>query len=106
MNTSLLTNATVKQAITALQAADEAAWLALFTPDAILLDDGNKRDFRKFSKEAMGHEHFTSIDKVEKDGLRVLGHFHSDQWGDFKTYFEFELTNDGKIKQLSIGQAR
>jgi len=49
-----------------------------------------------FSEEAIGNERFTSIDKVENNGLDVYGHFHSSQWGDFKTYFKFHLTGDGK----------
>ena len=33
------------------------------------------------------------------------GHFHSDQWGDFPTYFRFRLNAAGKIERLDIGQA-
>jgi len=33
------------------------------------------------------------------------GEFHSDQWGDFRTYFKFHPSPSGKIKRLDIGQA-
>lgn len=105
MNTDKLTNETVKKAITALQAGDKNAWYALFTPDPELLDDGNKIDFKSFSEGALGHERFTGIDKVENNGLDLYGKFHSDKWGDFKTYFKFQLNKEGKISRLAIGQA-
>lgn len=94
MNTDKLTNATVKQAVNALQTNDSKAWFALFTDKAALYDDGNKMDFKAFWQKAIGHERFTSIDKVENNGLDVYGRFHSDQWGDFKTYFKFHIDKD------------
>lgn len=105
MNTDKLTHTTVKQAINALQTNDSKAWFALFTDKAELFDDGNKMDFKSFWQKAIGHERFTSIDKVENNGLDVYGRFHSDQWGDFKTYFKFHIDKDGKINRLDIGQA-
>lgn len=105
MNTDKLTNEVVRKAITALQASDKKAWYALFTSNAALFDDGNKIDFKSFSEGALSHEHFTSIDKVEDNGLAVFGKFHSDKWGDFKTYFKFQVNKEGKISRLEIGQA-
>ncbi len=105
MNTNKLTNPTVKKAIEALQSADKDSWYSLFTNKAELFDDGNKIDFRNFSDKALGHERFTSIDKIENNGLDLLGKFHSDTWGDFKTYFKFHINAEGKIDRLDIGQA-
>ncbi len=105
MKTDQIKNETVKKAIDALQSADKEAWFALFTTDVRLYDDGNETDFKQFSENAMGHEYFTSIDRVEDSGLAVYGKFHSDRWGDFKTYFRFKLNEDGKISRLNIGQA-
>ena len=31
--------------------------------------------------------------------------FHSDEWGDFRTYFKFQLSPGRKIERLDIGQA-
>jgi hypothetical protein len=101
-----LTNPTVKAAIAALQKGDRKAWSALFEPDASLYDDGAPRSLDKFTRDALGHERFTSIDRVENNGLNVIGAFHSDQWGDFRTYFRFQLSPSGKIQRLDIGQAR
>jgi len=105
VNTNALTNPTVKAAIDALQSGDRKAWSSLFEANARLYDDGAPRNLDKFTRDALGHERFTSIDKVENDGLDLTGKFHSDQWGDFRTYFRFQLSPSGKIKRLDIGQA-
>ncbi|MDX6183941.1 hypothetical protein SGQ44_17175 [Flavobacterium sp. Fl-77] len=98
-------NQTVKKAIEALQNADEVAWFSLFTNDAQLYDDGNKKEFKSFFKRAIGHEKFTSIDKIENNSLLIYGKFHSDLWGNFQTYFKFKINDEGKIERLDIGQA-
>ncbi len=105
MRMDLLTNPTVKAGIEALQSGDKEAWSALFTPDATMLDDGHPRSFKGFTKDALGHERFTFIDSVENNGLNLVGAFHSDTWGDFRTYFRFHLTAEGKISRLDVGQA-
>jgi hypothetical protein len=105
MNTAMITNPVAKKAIDALQAGNKDAWFELFTTDAQLFDDGNKIDFKGFSESALGHERFTSIDKVENEGLSLYGKFHSDKWGDFKTYFKFHINSNNKVSRLEIGQA-
>lgn len=105
MNTGQLTDPTVKAAIEALQKGDRQAWAALFEPGARLFDDGSERSLEKFTRAALGHERFRSIDRVENNGLHLTGEFHSDQWGEFRTYFRFHLSAQGKIARLDIGQA-
>ncbi|WP_343658899.1 hypothetical protein [Chryseobacterium sp.] len=100
-----ISNENVRAAIEAWQKADSKEWLSYFSKNATLLDDGHSRDFMKFSTEAIGKERFTSIDKVEKSSMDIYGKFHSDTWGDFKTYFKFRIGKDGKFDQLQIGQA-
>ncbi|PUZ26385.1 hypothetical protein DCC81_11710 [Chitinophaga parva] len=106
MDTSKLTNTTVKAAFDAWQNGDAKTFLAYFTADAKLFDDDNPRNFQSFVKEACGHEKFTSIDKVENNGLAIFGNFHTERWGDFKTYFKFHISAGGKIERLDIGQAK
>lgn len=105
MDVSKLTNETVKKAFDAWQNGDSKTFLSYFIADAKLYDDGNPRDFQKFVKEACGHEKFTNIDKVENNGLDITGYFHTESWGDFKTYFKFHINTEGKITKLDIGQA-
>src|SRR3977135_2702155 len=105
MKTDALLNPTVRAAIEALQGGDRKKRAALFEPDAALYDDGSPRSLKGFTRDALGHERFTSIDRVEKNGLDLTGAFHSDRWGDFQTYIRFQLSPAGKINRLDIGQA-
>lgn len=105
MKTDALMHPTVKQAIDALQQGNAPTWLALFEEDAKLYDDGSPRNLERFTRDALGHERFISIDRVENGGLDLIGRFHSDQWGDFRTYFRFRLSGSGKVQRLDIGQA-
>jgi hypothetical protein len=104
VDSARLTNPTVRAAIEALQRGDKEAWTSQFSADAKLFDDGKPRSLTEFTRQALGHERFTSIDRVESHGSQLIGHFHSDQWRDFVTYFRFELGPDGKIERLDIGQ--
>lgn len=54
MDTSKLTNETVKKAFGAWQNGDNKTFLSFFATDAKLFDDGNPRDFQKFVKDACG----------------------------------------------------
>ena len=105
MQTDKLTHPLVKRALLALDNGDAKTWFGLFTPDAELYDDGNKVSFVPFFTKALGHERFKTIDKVEHEGLHIYGQFHSDQWGDFRTYFKFYVNEGNKIYRLEIGQA-
>jgi len=105
IHTDALTHPAVKAAIEALQSGDRSRWSDQFEPVAELFDDGSPRSLAHFTADALGHERFTSIDSVENDGLDVTGAFHSDLWGDFRTYFRFQLSPSGKIRRLDIGQA-
>ena len=77
MKLDLLTSPTVKAAIDALQKGDKNAWLALFTADATMMDDWPQS----------------------------RGSFSLRHMGNFRTYFRFHLTSDGKISRLNVGQA-
>ncbi|HEY4275160.1 MAG TPA: hypothetical protein VGM68_06725 [Rhizomicrobium sp.] len=105
MITDQLQNPTVKAAIRALQEGDKVSWMALFAPNADLLDDGNPRSLSAFTDEAIGNERFVTIDAVTNGGLNLEGTFHTKSWGDFRTYFRFHLNAEGKITRLEIGQA-
>ncbi|MCE7042786.1 hypothetical protein [Dyadobacter sp. CY312] len=105
VDTSKLTNQTVKAAFDAWQKGDSKTFISFFTADAKLYDDGSPRNFQAFVKEACGHEKFTTIDKVENEGKDIFGNFHTEKWGDFRTYFKFHFDAAGKVDRLDIGQA-
>lgn len=101
---SKVTNNKVRAAIEALQEGNTEQWLSHFTDDAVLTDDGNPRDFKSFSENALPDESFTEIHRVENDGKDIFGHLTTKQWGDFDVYFKFHLNDDNQIYQLDIGQ--
>ncbi|MBS1581894.1 MAG: nuclear transport factor 2 family protein [Bacteroidetes bacterium] len=96
----------VKAAIDALNAHDKAAWNALLAPGATFSDDGREGSLAHFTEGAFGkgREHFTSVDRVEHGGLHVYGHYRSETWGTFTTFFKFQV-DDGRITRLEVGQA-
>ncbi|TSE08313.1 hypothetical protein [Aquimarina algiphila] len=105
MNLNSIKNNIVKQAFEAWQQGDSKLWFSFFTNDAQLYDDGKLRDFNNFSTNAIGEEWFTSLDKVENEGLSIYRKIHTKKWGDFKTYFKFYINDKEKIYRLEIGQA-
>lgn len=104
MDTDKITNKNVKAAFDAWQNGDSSTFLSYFAADAKLYDDDNSRNFHGFVKEACGEERFTSIEKVENEGKYITGNFHTQNWGDFRTYFKFSINADGKFDTLDIGQ--
>lgn len=105
MDTSKLTNETVKNAIDCLQRGDKQSWYSHFTDDAVFTDDGNPRDFKQFFDNAFDKkEKFLSIDKVENDGKNITGDFYAGQWGTFQVFFRFQQSENGKFDRLDIGQ--
>jgi hypothetical protein len=102
--TNLLIIPTVKAAVEAFQNADKSAWNRLFTPKAVLYDDGSPLDLKRFTQESFGRERFICIDRIANNGLYIEGDFHSEEWGDFRTYFNFELNDFGRIVRIDIGK--
>ncbi|MCT4122289.1 nuclear transport factor 2 family protein [Elizabethkingia anophelis] len=105
MDTSKLTNETVKKAFDAWQSGDSKTFLSLFTADATMTDDGNPRNFQGYVKEACGKEIFLDIDTATEDGKYIKGNFKAGQWGTFPVFFKFHQNADGKFEKLDIGQA-
>jgi len=75
--TNLLIVPTVKAAVEALQNADKAAWNHLFSPKAVLYDDGSPRNLKRFTEESFGRGSFICIDRIANNGLYIEGDFHS-----------------------------
>jgi len=106
MSIDELHNAVVRAALTALHQGDRAAWLALFAPHPILTDDGNKRNFIEWSDSELfgkGNGRIINIESEEANGLTINTLFHSTVWGEFRTFWTFEIQGD-KITRLDVGQ--
>lgn len=98
----------VKAAILALGDGDEKRWFDLFSNEANSSDDGIPQDLVKWCREelfGLVRARIVAIDKVERDGLTFYARYHSDRWGDFQTFWRFEI-RDGKISSLDVGATR
>jgi hypothetical protein len=96
----------VRSAIEAMNSRNKKQWYELFSNKPELTDDGNPQDFSEWSeRELFGSSiaYLASIDKVEDGGLTIYGMFHSDQWGDFKTFMRF-LVENNKVTKMEVGQ--
>ena len=101
---SAVGNPVVRSAIVALNDRDRKRWFELFSKPAFT-DDGIPHDFAKWCEEELfgsSRAWILSIDKVEEGGLTFYARYHSDKWGDFKTYWRFVVEN-GKISKLDVG---
>jgi hypothetical protein len=101
----------VQAALAAMEQNDRAAFVALFTDDIVLTDDGEAHDFIEWCDSEVfapppgcSGGYITAIHQVEPSGLRFTGRLHSAQWGDFDVYNHFQL-REGKIARLEVGQA-
>ncbi len=84
------TSPTVTAAIDAHQRGDGAEWSSQFKPGADLFDDGTPRSLEKFTGRARSRA--IHVDRTSRRrGLEVIGAFHPDQWGGFKTFGVFPV---------------
>jgi len=98
-------NPVVISAIGALNGRDKKLWFELFSEEPEFSDDGIHRDLVKWCEEELFGSwlaYLISIDRVEEGGLTFYARYHSDKWGDFKTFWRF-IVEDGKISKLDVG---
>lgn len=102
---SSVSNTVVRSAVVAVNAGDKKLWFELFSEKPQFSDDGIPRDFVKWCEEELfgsAQAYILSIDKVEDGGLTFYARYHSDKWGDFKTFWKF-VVKDGDISRLDVG---
>lgn len=102
---SAIGNAVVRSVIVALNSKDKGRWFELFSAKPKFSDDGIPCEFVKWCDDELfgsANAHIISIDKVEDGGLTLYAKYHSDKWGDFKTFWKF-IVEDGKVLRLDVG---
>jgi hypothetical protein len=96
----------IKSAIEAMNGRNKKQWYELFSDNPTFTDDEIPHGFTEWCEEELfgsSLAYLASIDKVEDGGLTIYGMFHSDQWGEFKTFLKFHVDN-GKITKMVVGQ--
>jgi hypothetical protein len=102
---SAIGNPVVRSAIEALSGRDKKLWFELFSEKPEFSDDGIPRDLEEWCEEELfgsSLAYLISIDRVEDGGLTFYARYHSDKWGDFKTFWRF-VVEGGKISKLDVG---
>ena len=104
---SQISHPIVKSAIEAMNGRNKKQWYALFSDKPAFTDDGNPHDFTIWCEKELFDSsslaYLASIDKVDDGGLTIYGKFHSEKWGDFRTFLKFHVEN-GKITKMEVGQ--
>ncbi|MCX4780735.1 nuclear transport factor 2 family protein [Streptomyces sp. NBC_01264] len=102
-----LSDPVVGALVSAVNAHDKAAFLALLTADATMSDDGTERDLNEWIDREIfdsgGHMDVES----ESDGGRTLTvGYRNDTWGEMRTSWRFVIApGGGRISRFETGQA-
>lgn len=103
--TEQLSDPTVRSAVTAINAGDRDAFLATFTADATMSDDGSDRDLLQWiDREILSVGGRMEVESQSPDGLSLLALYRNDTWGQMRTSWAFTITG-GKVSHMDTGQA-
>ncbi|WP_328927395.1 nuclear transport factor 2 family protein [Streptomyces sp. NBC_00190] len=92
--------------VTAVNAHDKDAFLALLTPDATMSDDGSDRDLREWiDREIFDSGGHMDVQKESDGGHALIVSYRNDTWGEMRTAWRFDVTPGGKISRFETGQA-
>lgn len=87
--------------IAAIRDGDREAFLAAFAPSAELTDDGKLQPLAEWADREIFRAHgLLEVEREERDGLELVGPFHSDQW-DMATVWRFVIAS-GLVRCLDV----
>ncbi|MFF6999778.1 nuclear transport factor 2 family protein [Streptomyces sp. NPDC008313] len=100
-----LSDPAVRAFVTALNAHDRDAFLAVLAPDATMSDDGLDRDLDEWTeREIFSSNGHIDVDNQSRGGLALVARYRNDAWGEMRTRWHF--TVDGsRITRFETGQA-
>ncbi|MGW0390301.1 nuclear transport factor 2 family protein [Streptomyces sp. NPDC003042] len=101
-----LTDPAVRAFVTAVNAGDQDAFMAVLTPDATMSDDGSDRDLGQWADKEIFSSGGQMAVVSESDGGRALVvDYRNDTWGEMRTAWRFDVTPDGRVSRFETGQA-
>ncbi|MCL6670656.1 MULTISPECIES: nuclear transport factor 2 family protein [Streptomyces] len=101
-----LSDPVVRAFVTAVNAHDRDAFMALLTDDATMSDDGSERDLGDWiDREIFSSHGHLDVDNESRGGRAFVAHYRNDTWGEMRTRWSFDVTDDGRIARFETGQA-
>jgi len=101
-----LSDPVVRDFVTAVNAHDRDAFLALLAPDATMADDGADRDLDDWiDREIFSSHGHMEVDRESDGGHALIARYRNDTWGEMRTRWRFEVDESGKIRRFETGQA-
>ena len=97
-----LANPVVRAVVIAMRDGDREAFFVAFAPKAELTDDGTPQVLKEWAEREIFRAHgHLEVEREDKDGLCLVGPFHSDRWGKFETVWRFEIGH-GLVRRLDV----
>ncbi|MCX4761518.1 nuclear transport factor 2 family protein [Streptomyces sp. NBC_01275] len=106
IQTAKLSDPAVRAFVTAVNARDREAFLALLAPGATMADDGSDRDLDEWIEREIFSSHgHLDVDNESRDGRALVARYCNDTWGEMRTRWSFVVEDDGRISRFETGQA-
>jgi hypothetical protein len=100
-----LSDPTVRSVAAAINAGDRAAFLASFSADPTMSDDGSERDFRAWiGREIFDANGHLEVESQSDDGRSLIARYRNDTYGEMRTSWTFVVEGD-RVRRLETGQA-
>ena len=101
-----LSDPAVRAFVSAVNAHDREAFLALLAPGATMADDGSERDLDDWiDREIFSSRGHMDVDNESRGGRDLIARYSNDTWGEMRTKWHFEVGEDGRISRFETGQA-
>ncbi|MEV1069421.1 nuclear transport factor 2 family protein [Streptomyces sp. NPDC050263] len=106
IQTAKLSDPAVRAFVTAVNAHDREAFLALLAPGATMADDGSDRDLDEWiDREIFSSHGHMDVDNESRGGRALVARYSNDTWGEMRTRWRFTVEDDGRISRFETGQA-
>ncbi len=100
-----LSDPIVRSVATAINAGDREAFLASFTSDPTMSDDGSERDFHDWiGREIFDSNGHMEVESQSDDGRSLIARYRNDTYGEMRTSWTFVVEGD-RVRRLETGQA-
>ncbi len=106
IQTTRLRDPAVRAFVTAVNAHDREAFLALLAPDATMADDGDDRNLDQWiDQEIFSSNGHLEVDNESNGGRALIARYRNDTWGEMRTRWDFTVDEEGRITRFETGQA-